>query len=277
MNTNYFNLIKYLISIIITISIAYFINSILYFILPKYNINQQPSTHNALEYRKFYIKESFKLPKQNKLYKHKVTKQEYKFLSNIILKAIYSTGKEAGWIIVQDETTKTTIMSIDNTFKGYKLYKIFTTYVVFRKNLIEYKLSLINKKQQLQYKIQKTNFENKRIEEEISINGDNIEISRGYLNSYINDFDKIWKDIAINEHKDKNGKIDGFEIKKIKLNSVYSKLGLKKHDIIKSVNNIMLKNYNDAFGIYKKINNLENLNILILRDNTPMELNYEIK
>jgi general secretion pathway protein C len=54
-------------------------------------------------------------------------------------------------------------------------------------------------------------------------------------------------------------------------------LGLRKGDIIKAVNNIELKSYNDAFSIYKKINKINNLNILILRNDREMELDYEIE
>ena len=103
-----------------------------------------------------------------------------------------------------------------------------------------------------------------------------LSIKRDLINDYIQDFGKIWDNISIDEIKTKTG-IDGFKINSVRKNSVFDKLGLKKGDIIKEVNNIRLKSYNDAFIVYKKINKIKNINLTILRDGTEQEINYEIK
>ena len=73
-----------------------------------------------------------------------------------------------------------------------------------------------------------------------------------------------------------DGKITGFRINSVTKNSVFDKLGLKQGDIIKSVNNIAMSNYQDAFNMYNKINTIKYFNMKIIRNNKEMELDYEI-
>ena len=121
------------------------------------------------------------------------------------------------------------------------------------------------------------NVKHLNVDSHIIVSEDKISVSREYLNLYISNSDKIWREILIKETKDSKGKINGFKVKGLSKKSVFKKLGLKKGDIIKIVNNIELKSYDDAFGIYKKIDKIQDLNIEILRGNTEMELYYEIK
>ena len=62
----------------------------------------------------------------------------------------------------------------------------------------------------------------------------------------------------------------------IKSGTIFSRLGLKAGDTIKSINNNPLKSYADAFGVYYKIENTKALKITILRENKERELEYEI-
>ena len=273
----YSNIFKKLIPYFIVMSVGYILSSLIYFILPHQGVNSKPtapSTH--LEYKRFNIQQLFQ---KNKVVSAsiEVKKIEYQLLSNITLKAIYTITEEQGWIIIAGKSNKTFLLSIDDKFKGYKLVRLYKNYVIFDKAGVEYKLELLKSKK-VNYSVtkvvqQKPSATNTKI----VVVDDKISIHRTYINSYINNFDKIWNDIAINETKDKNGAINGFKVNFIRPNTAFYKLGLKKGDIIKTINNIELKSYNDAFTIYKKINKLTNLNIKILRNNKEMELNYEIK
>jgi len=102
-----------------------------------------------------------------------------------------------------------------------------------------------------------------------------ISVSKYDLRYYTSNMSRIWKNINIQDVK-VNGKIDGFKIISINKNSVFGKLGLKKGDIIKAINNQKLKSYSDAFKVYKKINKLDDLQITILRNNIERDLEYEI-
>lgn len=71
-------------------------------------------------------------------------------------------------------------------------------------------------------------------------------------------------------------KIKGFKVNFVKRGSDFSKLGLKRGDIIKSLNGEELTDYNRAFEFYKNIDTVENLTLTIQRGQEEMELNYEI-
>ena len=111
--------------------------------------------------------------------------------------------------------------------------------------------------------------------EKIVFDGDNVSVKRKYLDSYVNNIEKVWKDIKISEVKS-NGFISGFKVSNITQGSMFDNLGLKTGDIITKVNNVKLNNYSKAFKIYKNMRNIKHLNIEILRNNRRMELNYEI-
>ena len=276
MNINYNSIAKNSILIVYVISLAYVISSMLYIYLPK----QAPAfiikEDNALEYKRYDVRTAFKQKKiERKIVKKQVVKKhEYKFLSNMVLNAIYDMGKSNGIIIIREKgKAKTYILALKENFKGYKLDRIFAKYVIFKKNNKEYKLSMIKDDEVIKYEqIQEVT----KIEKNIDIQNDKVSIKRDLIDDYIQNFDKIWNDISINEVRTKNG-IDGFKISRVKNKSVFMKLGLKKGDIIKSVNNIKLKSYNDAFKLYKKINKIKVINMVILRDNIEQELIYEIK
>ncbi|MCK5111612.1 MAG: PDZ domain-containing protein [Arcobacteraceae bacterium] len=284
MNINFSSMIKQFIPFFVIISIAYVLNSIIFFMLPKESIEVDKKQNIHLEYRKFNIKTTFKEVKVIiKKQTIKLQKQEYQLLSNIQLKAVYSMGEETGWIILEDKSKNTHMLSVGESFKGYELIRVYLNYVIFYKANQEYKLSLKDDNK-VSYSVNKVTTQsntkgvlNPIDDASIVVLDDKISVKRAYLNSYINNFDTIWKDISIQEIKDKSGKINGFKVNKVRKNSAFSKLGLKKDDIIKAINNIKLKSYNDAFTVYKKINKLKNLNIKILRNGNEMELDYEIK
>lgn len=287
MNINFNSILKQLMPFVIVIFIAYLLSSILFFILPSKGVEVDKKQNIYLEYKKFNVKQLLgdKVRKQKVNKAVKVVKQEYKLLDSIYLKAVYVMNEEKGWIIIADKSTKTHMLSVGESFKGYELVRVYINYVVFKKANQEYKLELNNDKK-VSFSVTKTQ-NNKPItkkkipsyedDETVIVLDDKVSVQRAYLNSYINNFDKIWKDISIREVKDKNGKITGFKVTGFSKHSVFKKLGLKKGDIIKAVNNIELKSYNDAFSVYKKINKIKDLNIRILRNSKAMELNYEIK
>jgi general secretion pathway protein C len=277
MNINFNKLLKQLIPYFIFALLAYGINVGFYILLPKIYDTATQEKQPEIEYAKYYISRSFKEKKIIRIEKPKVVikeeiKKEYKIISNISLKAIYQTSNNKGWIVISEiSSSKTHILGVDEFFKKYRLKFIFTKYVVFEKDNKEYKLPL--------HKSENTKKLNYTItpKETIIKKQDSLyEIKKTTINSYINNFDKIWKEISIKERK-VDGKIDGFKITSMARRTIFRDLGLRQNDIIKSVNNIKLKSYADAFKIYKKINKMRNISFIIIRDNKELELEYEIK
>ena len=277
MNINYNLISKYLIILLGILLFSFTINTVLYIYLPKDKPYVVKDDIEVLEYQRYELKNAFKVKKviKQKKVKKQSIKTEYKFLSNMILSAIYDMGDEKGFIIIQEKgKNKTNILSINEKFKGYTLYKIFPKYVIFTKYAKEFKLTLLQNDKKVKYEEVETIEEVK--DEDIEVLYDKVKVKRSLINDYSKNFDKVWKDISINEVKTKNG-INGFKVGFVRKNSVFEKLGLKRNDIIKSANNIELKSYNDAFKLYKKMDKLKILNLKIIRNNQEEELSYEIK
>lgn len=281
MNINFNNLFNQFAIFLSVVLFAFILDTALFVYLPKTQPTFQKENSETLDYKRYDIIRAFKnTTKKIQQPKKKIIKKQYNLNDNIILKAIYAKDNQRGFIIIQEKhKSDTQMLGINDSIKGYILKQIYATYVIFNKNNKEYRLNLNDNKKTKNFTttpvIQKEQPKPEN-DSNIVVLDDKISVQRAYLNSYINNIDKIWKNINIQEVKTPHG-IDGFKVRYIKPGSVFSALGLQKGDIIKSVNNIKLKSYNDAFKVYRKINDITNINMQIQRGNQTMELNYEIQ
>lgn len=277
MNINFNTIIIKALPTFIVIFIAFTLNTIILIYLPKEYVIDKEIKKYDIEYNKYNINKTFQDRKRVEKVKKVVdTKpKEYSLLSNIVLKAIYATNDDSSWVIISEKSSsKTHMLSIGEEFKNYVLKEVYSTYVFFEKNGKRYKVLLNDKNEENKLDI-KTVIEDK-IEQKIEKIADVYNIQKDTVKSYTKNFSKIWKEISIKEIK-KDGKIDGFKINRLSNKSIFKELGLKKNDIIKSVNNVELTSYADAFKLYKKIDKLTSLKFTILRNNEELELEYEIK
>lgn len=274
MNINFNPLIKNIIPIIIVFSLSYIINIFIGTYLPQEGIEKQKNSNSNIEYKDYNIANAFNYYKEQDVKVQKNVK-DYPLISNLTLQAIYAQADAKGWIIILENNSKQThMLANEDSFKGYTLKSVYPTFVVFSRSGIEYKLELKLNDNVSYEKVVKDDETNK-IKENIKVSGNKIEVKRNFFNTYVNDMDKIWNNIAINEER-KNGQIIGFRIDYVKPKSAFESLGLVKGDIIKSVNEYQLNSYNDAFKLFGKINELKTLNIKIKRGNKDMEMKYEI-
>ncbi|MEA3371132.1 MAG: site-2 protease family protein, partial [Campylobacterota bacterium] len=188
-------------------------------------------------------------------------------ITNMVLKGLYGTDTK-GFVIValKSSPKETTIVAIDETYSGFTLKGININSAVFTKNSQEYLLELEKIKSQ------------KNLISRVQESSDPSlpkSVARGDIAYYAKNPKEIWKDISIVEVKNGN-KIDGFRVTKIKRNSKMASLGLKKGDIIIKANNRELKSYKDALDIYAQINDLDAIEIVVLRNKQEKELVYEI-
>ena len=251
---------------------AYIVASLISLFLPKSGVDFLEDSTTNLIYKKYegFYTNNVKVTAPKTVDLVKSTKLET--LSKYTLKAIYSTTLNGGWIIVENKSSKKSmIIEKDEKLNGHTLIKLYKNFVIFQNRSKEYKLEL-PKEKEVNYQIEsKTGF----IKETIVVNQDSVTVNRKYLNSYTKNIDKVWKDIAIQEIRI-NEKIEGFKVTNVNKNSVFSKLGLKVNDLIKSVNGNELKSYADVFKVYNNINKIDYLTLNILRNNEIVELNYEI-
>lgn len=188
-------------------------------------------------------------------------------ITNMILKGLYGKGSKGFAIVaLKSSSKKTSIVSVGEVFSGYTLKTIMNNGIVFTKAGKEYVLNMQHSKITKESVITST---------AITDSSKPKDVSRADIEFYAKNSKQIWKDIAIKEVKNAKS-IEGFKVTRIKKNSKMAKLGLKKGDIIIKVNNVELKSYKDALDVYAKIDKLETVQIVIMRNNQEQELVYEI-
>ncbi len=188
-------------------------------------------------------------------------------ITNMALKGLYGKGSKGFAIVALKSSAKnTSIVSVGEVFSGYTLKTILNHGVTFTKANKDYILHMEHSK------ITKGSI---TAVTESSESAELKGVSRTDIDFYAKNPKQIWKDIAIKEVK--NGKsIEGFKVTRIKKNSKMAKLGLKKGDVIIRVNNVELTSYKDALDIYAKIDKLQTVQIVVIRNNQEEELVYEI-
>jgi len=208
-----------------------------------------------------------------------VTMNGYKLL------AIYLAGDTL--IVTVSKGAKTKVLGKGDVFNGFKLVSSLKDIAFFTKGGKQFELPLKNIKKAKTKKIARRKVAPKRVKNiappsvhkkgiVAAANGETKVVSKGLLSSYTKDIDKVWKDIGIGEYK-VNGVLTGFKVNFIKKNSDFEKLGLKRGDILTSINGQELDSYNAAFSFYKEMDSIENLTLSIKRNNQDMELEYEIQ
>ena len=200
-------------------------------------------------------------------------------MRGIKLLALYNSKEVL--VVTVEKNRKTKVLSKGENIDGFKLSSAGSDYAIFKKGGKEFKLVLdkgkpITTSSITPIKPKKTKTKEKAKSEIVENEDGEKIVSRGLLSSYTKDIDKVWKDIGIGEHR-VNGVLDGFKVNFVKKGSDFEKLGLRRGDILTSVNGQELNSYNAAFSFYKEMNSIENLTLSIKRNNQDMELEYEIK
>jgi len=193
-------------------------------------------------------------------------------ITNMILKGLYGT-KSRGFVIVAMKSSpkKTEIIGINEVFKGYRLKSIHASHALFERDGSDFILNL----QTAEQKGSITKVAKRESSGSVGASDAPRAVTRTDIAYYAKNPNQIWKEISIVEVKD-GKKIKGFKVTRIDPNSRFAALGLQKNDLIIRANNINLVSYRDALEIYKNINKLDAIEIVVIRDNQEKELVYEI-
>ena len=190
-------------------------------------------------------------------------------INNMILKGLFGNQKK-GFVIIamRSQPKKTSIVSVGQVFKGYTLKSITLTGSIFEKNGKDYIVYLKkpdNKASQYIQNIRNTG----------TLPDGPIDVTRTDISHYIKNPKEIWRDISIVEIRD-GKKIKGFKVTRIQKTSKLASLGLQVGDLIIKANNVKFVSYADVLNIYKHIDKLDALQLVVLRNNQEVELVYEI-
>ena len=192
-------------------------------------------------------------------------------INSLLLKGLYGSRFNCFAIVAKKASPKkTTIVSVGETYACYKLKAIELSQVIFTKAGKEFVLVLV-KSGNADYSKSVTRVVKNSSTEDIS----EAKVSRRDIKSYSKNPSSIWRDISIAPLK-KQGEVVGFKINRIKKGSKMATLGLKKGDVIIRANNVKLSSSNDAIKLYKDINKLDTISIVVLRNNEEKEIIYEI-
>ncbi len=285
MNIDFNRLIYLLSPYLMIFTIALLFSRVILLQLPVKSVEMIDNSQDTIQYTRYDFDHTFtRQDKQKNLIDTPIPiKKQYLLNENIILKAIYILEENEGFAVISERSNNDSLtISKGEKFKGYKLSAIYPKYVLFEKNGKFYQLNM-----------QKEDSNDKRADipqfidnntrntidqkpEIIQKNINSFILKKNEVLSYSRDLKRIWNDIGIKTSR-KNGKIVGFKVYKLKKDSVFETLGLKKEDILTQANGVVLNNYQNAFKVYNMMNKTDILKLSILRNGQEMEIEYEIK
>ena len=271
----YKNIILFL-ALLLCVKIVWFVVS--WFWLPASGIDHiaQKGT-KALYYRVKLTPNTMAAPKKET----QAPVQKEGSINDIVLLAIYNASENT--VITVQYKGQTKVLSRDEEINGFVLKGAGRNFATFTKNDRSYKLMLTDVKggaNQSNYApVTPSNTNNtqasQKVAGEIVDAGDHKVVDRSLIDHYANNIDDVYKNIGIGDMKEGN-KLKGFQITFVRRDSPFSKLGVQRGDVIKSINGQEINSYNAAFGVYKNIKNIDNLTLVIQRGKEEMELEYEI-
>ncbi len=203
-------------------------------------------------------------------------------IKDITLLAIYNS--EDITVITVEYKRKSKVLARGDKINGFVLEGAGSNFATFSKDAKTYRVNLVKSKRSTgasssinssSKTVSSTSKNSSKIEGDVTDAGDHKIVDRSLLDHYAKNMDDIYKNIGIKEVK-KDGKIKGFSITFVRRGSPFAKLGVKRGDVIKSINGKEINSYNAAFETYKNIQNVENLTMVIQRGKEEMELEYEI-
>ena len=200
-------------------------------------------------------------------------------IKDITLLAIYNASDVT--VVTVEHKRKTKVLAKGDEINGFVLEGAGPNYATFSKNSKIYKVILLittkgNTGIQTSKPASPTPSSRKpKVEGDVVDAGDHKIVDKSLLEHYAANIDDIYKNIGIKEIK-KGKELEGFSISFIRKGSPFAKLGLKRGDIIESINGQKIDSHKAAFDMYKNIKNIDNLTLVIKRGKEEMELEYEV-
>jgi len=249
--------------------------------LPIEGVDAEPVHSGGKLYYRYRLASSIKKP----LSKHtSTTKRKRYTIRDLKLIAVYHDSENN--IAVIQNRGKSIVMVEGDTIHGFTLKQVDIDSAIFEKDNKEYQLKLPNKiiggySKEPSFPSNRTDnppIHKKKYEihKNLYENSHKVQIDRENIESYMQNMDKIWKNISLSDIR-KDGRVIGFRVRYIKRGSLFEKLGLRRGDKIVAINGEEIRDYSIPMRIFKDINDIDSLTLTVERRGKRVELNYEIK
>jgi general secretion pathway protein C len=106
--------------------------------------------------------------------------------------------------------------------------------------------------------------------------GDTVTVGRDDLQKSLGNINSLLTQVRIRPLM-KNGKPDGLILSHVKPDSIFAKLGLRNGDVVKSIDNKVIKSPEDAFEFYNRLKSGAELSLEIGRGRETKILNYRFE
>ena len=268
---------KVILKLLILLVVAKLIGVALFFFLPHEGISNKEQLSYQAPYNHYSFKGMLELQKQTQQQSAQSQQQNGVGISitNMVLKGLYGNSDDGVIVIALKSKPKDSeVISVEESFQGYKLVSINPRSVSFEKGGMEYFLEISEAEMKNNKNYEKRTPTPIQKRDPIDYTQP-LKVEKNDVNYFAKNPKEIWKQIGIRE-KRKGKEIIGFEVTRIAQGSIFQELGLQKGDLIIKANNKELKSYKDAIDIYQKIDTIKSVQIVFLRNNQEMEIVYEV-
>ena len=275
--SKYLPLVIAILALLAVVKLAWVIVAALY--LPKEGVSREAGTvKRALHYR-YKLASDVEKPQIEAPVQVSVAHEPS--IKNIRLVGIYST--KSSCIVTLLKKGKSYILANGEEIDGFVLKGGTAKEAYFERSGKKYTLKLFEKKRKNSSSITGTKQvlggadtpERETTTEVTSHDGVKV-VPRSMLKNYTSDISKAMKDIGLRPVKRENNML-GYKVRFIRRGSPFSKLGLKRGDVIKAINGEEIVDFNGPMNILKSADTIEGLTITVVRKNEEKELEYEVK
>ncbi|MFH1624948.1 MAG: type II secretion system protein GspC [Pseudomonadota bacterium] len=192
---------------------------------------------------------------------------------NLELKGIVIGDTKNSFAIIEDmDENKQDLYRLNDTIKGATLVKILDDRVILTRNGQEETLIMTYKEGRPARKPG----QGKPPKPVQRITSTRYILNRESVNNIVGDLNEFMTQLSLKPYYE-SGQPAGFQISEIKRESLVSKMGLIKGDIIKSINNVTIESPEQAMEVYELLRNESSLTMEIERGGRKKTYNYEIK
>jgi len=199
-------------------------------------------------------------------------------IKDIRLLAIYNASDAT--VVTVEHQNKTKVLAKGESINGFVLESAGSNYATFSKNAKIYQIDLIvsaKGKGSIKSAVSSASPDSsvQKVQGEVVDAGDHKIVDKSLVEHYSKNMGDLEKNIGIKEIK-KGNKLTGFSISFIRKGSLFEKLGVRRGDVIKTVNGQQIDSYNAAMDVYKNLSDMDNMTLVIQRGKEEMELEYEV-